>query len=260
MSRVELRISDGVAEIALSAPERHNALDRPAFADLAEAARETGEAARAHRVRAALVRGEGPSFCAGLDLDELATLADDPPREADIRALQAAFDAIEDLPVPVIAAVHGACLGAGLQLAVACHLRAVAEDAQLGLLEARWGLVPDLGASARLPRLVGLGRATDLALTGRTVDSQVALTWGLAERRLEGDPATAGRELAAALAAGPTVALGAVPRLMRGAQVATREEALEAERTAQASCLRSRDLAEAARAARARETPAFWGW
>ncbi len=260
MSRVQLHLADGVAEIALVAPERHNALDRAAFADLAEAAREVADAAHAHRARAALVRGEGPSFCAGLDLDELGRLAEDPPREADIRALQAAFDAIEDLPIPVVGALHGACLGAGLQLAAACHLRAVAPDAELGLLEARWGLVPDLGASARLPRLVGLGRATDLALTGRTVDAELALSWGLAERRLEGDPADGGRELAAALAAGPTVALGAVPRLLRGAAVATREEALEAERQAQQRCLASRDLTEASRAARARETPTFWGW
>jgi enoyl-CoA hydratase/carnithine racemase len=162
--------------------------------------------------------------------------------------------------VPTVAALLGVALGGGCQLALAAHLRLVAPDAQLGLLEARWAIIPDLGATYRLPRLIGLSRATDLAMTGRTIDAQTALDWGLADALLDGDDfAGQARAYTARLAAGPTTALGAIPALLRASFTGERDAVLAAERTAQVTCLTSDDFKEAVRAAVVREEPSFRG-
>ncbi|MGH3665502.1 MAG: enoyl-CoA hydratase/isomerase family protein [Egibacteraceae bacterium] len=174
--------------------------------------------------------------------------------------MQQAFTVFEDLPVPTVAAVRGVALGAGCQLAIACHLRVGAPDAQFGLLEARWGLIPDLGATWRLPRLVGLSRATDLTVTGRCIDAGTALAWGLLDAVLdEPDFDAAVHRYAASLAAGPTVATGQVPALLRDSLSRSRDDVLAAERRAQAACLASADFAEAATAAVEGRSPRFQG-
>jgi enoyl-CoA hydratase/carnithine racemase len=251
---------DAVGVVTLARPERLNALDEDGFAQLASAAGAAAAAAATRRVRAVLVAGEGRAFCSGLDVTMFGGQAAHPPDDAWIAGLQSAFTALEELQVPTVAALHGPVLGAGLQLALACHLRLAARDAELGLLETRWAIIPDLGATYRLPRLVGLSRAIDLAVTARTIDAATAFAWGLVDGLLDGDDAGGeARAYAARLAAGPTLATGALPGLMRTALTATREDALAAERVAQARCLASEDFREAIRAARGNETPAFRG-
>ena len=251
---------DGVGVVTLDRPEKRNALDEAAFKELRDVARQVEEAAADGRVRAVLVRGAGPAFSAGLDVTLFGAQVASAPPDDWIAELQDAFTAYEDLPVPTVAAVRGPTLGAGCQLAVACHLRVAAPDLRIGVLEARWGLIPDLGGTYRLPRLVGLSRAVDLAASARTVDAETALAWGLVDAVLpqEGFDGAA-RAYVARLAAGPTVAVGAVARLMREGLASDRAGVLAAERAHQQRCLASEDFREAVTAAVERRDPTFRG-
>jgi enoyl-CoA hydratase/carnithine racemase len=235
-------VVDGVAHVVIARPAKRNALSREVLDRLAAHA---ATAADDPRVGAVVVSGEGGHFSAGLDLADLAGLATADLDEAGVAAVQAVLTAYEELDVPTIAAIDGVCLGGGLQLALACHLRAVAPGARMAVLEPRWGLVPDLGATWRLPRLVGAGRATELILTSREVGAEEALAIGLAELSLGGpDPLEEAHALAARIAAGPT-ALRLVPRLVREAVGAPRVVALAAEARAQLRALAAGDLAAA---------------
>lgn len=253
---------DAVGIVRLNRADKLNAMNSDVFTGLHDAAAAAGKAAAEGTCRAVLVIGEGRAFSAGLDVSLFAAQASgQAPDDAHISWLQQAFTAFEDLPVPTVAAVRGVAIGAGCQLALACHLRIAAPDASLGLLEARWGLVPDLGATWRLPRLVGLGRATDLAMSGRTVDAITAAAWGLVDAVAgeDDDFEQYAREYVAVLASGPTVALGAVAGLMRDSYRNDRATVLAAERQAQQRCLASDDFREAATAGMQRRTPRFRG-
>jgi enoyl-CoA hydratase/carnithine racemase len=211
-------------------------------------------------VRAVLLRGDGRAFCSGLDVSLFGEQVGQGMSEEGIAWLQQSFTGFEDLPVPVVAALHGVAYGGGAQLALAAHLRITAPDLQLALLEVRWGIIPDLGALARLPRLVGISRAADLAMTARILDAQTALAWGLVDAVLDDDDfGAAAHAYAARLAAGPTLALGAIPGLLRQSFTTGRDEVLAAERAAQQRCLASADFVEAATAAMQGRPPTFGG-
>jgi enoyl-CoA hydratase/carnithine racemase len=171
---------DGIAHLVLDRPEKLNALDEPAYAALADAIR---DAATERDLRFLVIRGEGRAFCAGNDLADLAKLVEEPDFARTKRpALLEASALLERLGVPTVCQIHGVCLGGGLELALACDFRVVAHDAALGLPETRIGLIPDLGGLSRLPAMVGLGRATDLVMTGRVIDGREAHRIGLASR------------------------------------------------------------------------------
>ena len=253
---------DAVGVVTLNRPDKLNAMNDDVFTGLLDAAAAATEAAADRRCRAVLVLGAGRAFSAGLDVSLFAAQASgEIPDDDFIARLQQSFTAFEDLPVPTVAAVRGVALGAGCQLAIACHLRIAAADASVGLLEARWGLIPDLGGTLRLPRLVGLSRATDMAMSARKVDAPTALSWGLVDAVHEGSGTFEqwAHEYAAGLAAGPTVATGAVAALMRDSYRLDREAVLAAERRAQQRCLSSADFTEAATAAMQGRSPDFTG-
>ena len=252
---------DGVGVVTLRRPDKLNAMNHAVFAGLHAAAAAAAQTAADGRCRAVLVIGEGRAFSAGLDVSLFAAQASgEAPDDEGISYLQQAFTVFEDLPVPTVAAVRGVALGAGCQLALACHLRIAAPDASMGLLEARWALIPDLGATWRLPRIVGLSRATDLAMSARTVDAATSLQWGLVDAVLDGDDFEAqARGYVARLAAGPTGATGVVAALMRNSFAANRDTVLAAERQAQQRCLASNDFREAAMAGLEGRTPNFTG-
>jgi enoyl-CoA hydratase/carnithine racemase len=252
--------ADAVGVVTLDRPDKLNAMDEATFSGLHDAAARAAAGAAEGRVRAVLVIGAGRAFSAGLDTSLFGEQLAGAPSDEWIAWLQQAFTGFEDLPAPTIAAIRGVALGAGCQLALAAHLRVAAPDAVLGLLEVRWALLPDLGGTYRLPRLVGLSRATDLAVTGRTVDAATAHRWGLVDEVIADEDFAAGaRAYAARLAAGPTVALGALPHLLRASMSGRRDDVLAAERRAQQACLASDDFKEAVRAALAREEPIFGG-
>jgi enoyl-CoA hydratase/carnithine racemase len=188
-----------VAWWTLNRPRELNALNADLFARLAAA---TEEAAADPEVRVVVIRGTGErAFSAGADLDEL-----DGSSEQEAQAILArggaVFSAIERLGKPVIAAVDGYALGGGLELALACTLTLVSTNASLGLPEVRLGLIPGYGGTQRLPRAIGLARALDLILTGRTIAAAEALEIGLLTRVAD-DALAAAIALAEEIAAFP---------------------------------------------------------
>jgi enoyl-CoA hydratase/carnithine racemase len=238
---VRFEVEDRVGVVTIDRPDRRNAMDVAVFEGLADAA----DQARVHDdVGAVLVRGEGGTFSSGIDVSVLGEQATEGARvdESFITRLQDAFTAFEELDVPTLAAIEGPCFGAGLQLALACHLRAVAPDASMSIMETRWALIPDLGGTYRLPRLVGLGRATELTLTARRVAADEAVRIGLAEVRF--DDLEGAHALARRLASGPG-AVRRAPRLLRENLDRDRTVALAAERAAQLECIAGPDFAEA---------------
>lgn len=251
---VRYELTDGVAVITIDRPEKRNAMDLEVFGALRDAA---AEAAADDRAGAVLVCGEGGTFSSGIDITVLGSQAmDGDVEESFIVGLQEALTAYEELDIPAVAAIDGPCFGAGLQLAIACHLRAVTPSASLSVMEVRWALVPDLGGTYRLPRLVGLGRATELALTGRRVDADEAVRTGLAE--LAVDDLGEAHELAARLAAGPG-SVRRVPRLVRENLTRSRDDALAAERRAQLASFAGPDFREVVQARLAGREPRFVG-
>jgi enoyl-CoA hydratase/carnithine racemase len=155
----ELRVEDRgpVRHLVIARPDKRNALTHRFYQVLTEA---LDAAAIASDVRCLILRGEGRAFSAGHDVHELAELNADPDRLQSVRPVWLrAVNRLEDVAKPTIACVHGPCIGAGAELALACDMRVMATDATVSLAETRLGLVPDLGGSSRLPALVGLGRA-----------------------------------------------------------------------------------------------------
>jgi enoyl-CoA hydratase/carnithine racemase len=242
--RVSVTIEDGVADVRLARPQKMNALDPAMFRAIVD----TGESLKGDRsVRAVVLSGEGRGFCAGLDFGSFQAMAggEDRPAggggggggtasigETDGRIThlgqQAAYVWTE-VPVPVIAAVHGVALGGGLQIALGADIRIVAPDAQLSVLEIRWGLVPDMTATLMLPRLVGLDVAKELTFTGRMVEGEEAVRLGLATR-VAADPRAAALELAREIAGKSPHAVRGAKRLLEGTVTSTPAEQLEAER------------------------------
>lgn len=230
--RVLLSVEDGVAHVRLNRADKRNGLDRAMFEALVAA----GEAVAAdRRVRAVVLSGEGPAFCAGLDWKSFlgdregatALLARDAARSPANVAQRACWIWTE-VPVPVIAAVHGAALGGGLQLALACDIRLVAPEATLSVMEIRYGLVPDMTASQTLLRLVRPDVAKELVFTGRIVNGDEAGRIGLATR-VCADPLGEAKELARTIAAQSPDAIRAAKKLCDAAPGMSVAEALKLE-------------------------------
>ena len=169
-----------VLRIILNRPDRRNAINDDMFAGLSRAADEISE--NPNQWRVLVISGKGKDFCSGGDLGTL--LGGGYGGGASgvkkaFRGLQDVLDKIENIPVPTIAAVHGHALGAGLQLALACDFRIAAQDALLGLPDVKNGFIPGLGATIRLPRLIGLARAKEMLLMADPIDAKKALDFGL---------------------------------------------------------------------------------
>jgi enoyl-CoA hydratase/carnithine racemase len=203
MSLVRYQADGAVAVITLDRPPV-NALSGQLVADLEEAI----DRSAAGAVRAVVVTGS-PHFAAGADISEFKAAMDSGGSAASLGVeLGQALNTLAALPKPVIAAVRGFALGGGLELAMSCDLRVLSEGARVGQPEIKLGVIPGAGGTQRLTRLVGVGRAKDLVLTGRMIDAPTALAWGLADRVVPEDELdAAARALADELAAGATVAM-----------------------------------------------------
>ncbi len=180
MSTAELKtdLVDGVGVVSLNRPHRHNAVTDALFDEMCAALRGyLGDPA----VRCVLIRGEGPSFCSGRDTAELGKRADGEDDFTFVREHQRIRLEVLESPKPVVAAVQGAALGGGFEIALSADMRIVAEDATFGLPEVGLGLVPDTGGTQLLPALVGPARAKYLVLSGARIDARTAYAWGLAE-------------------------------------------------------------------------------
>ena len=243
---LRLAIDGEVATVTLDRPERRNAMTPATWHGLAAIG-----ASLPAEVRVVVLRGAGPSFCAGIDLrlvtgegvpgEEGIASAADPDFEHRIAGYQAGYTWLGDPSVVSVAAVQGHAIGAGFQLALACDLRILADDAKLCMKEPALGLVPDLTGTKPLVDIVGLPRAIELCLTARTVTAPEALMLRLAELvvpNTELDAAVA--DLVAALLAVDARAARATKALLRQAGAHTPEQQAAAERRAQADLLRGR--------------------
>jgi enoyl-CoA hydratase/carnithine racemase len=247
-----------VRHVVLNRPDKRNAFD-------GELVLATGAALRAAaddpNVWVVVVRGAGKVFSAGMDVAALAGAATEVERlRAFRRDALAAFNLAEEMTKPVIAQIHGVCLGGALELALACDMRVLSDDAFVGLPETRLGLVPDVGGSSRLPQVVGLGRAKELIMTGRVIGAQDAERIGLANRvapAAELDAVT--QELVDELLACAPVAVGLAKRLMDASARPALSTTLELEVAAQELCARTEDVREGVQAAAERRAPAFKG-
>jgi enoyl-CoA hydratase/carnithine racemase len=232
------------ASIALNRPAKLNALNLALVGALEDQLRRVGAVPE---VDVVVVRGSGRSFCAGLDLDMFA--AEGMPREF-YRSQERGFRALELMDKTVIAAIHGHCLGGGVQLAAACDVRVASSDAVLGLPAIDEGLFPGM-APYRLPRLVGKGRATSLILTGRPVGAEEAHRIGLVDHVIAADRFE--EELSAvvdAYARAPRAAAAATKRLIARSFDASFDEVLAESEALLEACLGSPEV-ERARHARA---------
>lgn len=173
---VETKLEGGIARIFLNRPEKVNALDWRLLRLLLDAVREVASNAQ---VRVVLLGGYGRAFCGGADVNVLRGLdADNAARF--VHSIHEVCVAIRALPVPVVARLHGAVIGAGLEIAAACDLRIAAEGTKFSMPEVRLG-IPSVVEAALLPRLMGHGRAAWLVLTGAAIDARRAYEWGLVE-------------------------------------------------------------------------------
>jgi enoyl-CoA hydratase/carnithine racemase len=234
---------DKVRILRLNRPAVMNALDTELVHALGSA---LARARDDDAVRAVLVTGEGGSFCSGADLKEaLATLGQGRPLEERVGPFQENIRIIASMPKPVVAAVDGAAVGFGADLALACDLRVLSGRAYLQEKFVGIGLMPDGGATFHLPRVVGIGRALELLLLGEKIEAARALELGLANRVVPPETLIAtALELCRRLADGPPLALAHIKSATRAALASSLDEALTREGKGQAELLRSADLVE----------------
>lgn len=258
--RVE--ITDGVVAITLDRPDKLNALTFEAYADLRDLLAELPHRDDAPRV--VVISGEGRGFCSGGDVEEIIGEL----QKMDVRELLdftrmtgSVVRGIRDCPLPVIAAVNGIAAGAGAVIALACDLRLLAESAKFAFLFTRVGLAgADMGSAYLLPRIVGLGRASELLLLGDRVDAERAAAIGLASEVLPDDQLQARSfELAKRLAEGPALAHEATKLLISRELDTDFASAIELEAITQALLMKSDDHAEFYNAFKAGRDPNWTG-
>jgi enoyl-CoA hydratase/carnithine racemase len=239
--RVSIDIVDGVADVRMDRGDKMNAMDGRMFAALVGVA---DELSTNTAVRAVVLSGNGPSFCAGLDFSGFQAMAGgegdaatgtgeigrvEPDREHVTHRAQQAVWGWHQLPMPVIAAVHGVAFGAGCQLAVGADIRFVTPDVRMSVLEIRWGLSPDMTITSLLPALIGADRAKELIWTGREVNGPEAVEIGLATHVAD-DPHASAMELAMLIASKSPDAVRAGKRLINNAATEDYNALFEAER------------------------------
>ncbi len=247
-----------VRHLVLNRPEKRNALNEEAIRSLGAAV----EAAAADdSVRVVVVRGEGAMFSSGMDLNDLRELSESPANLRDYRRpILQWWNLLEEMPKPTICQIHGAALGGAFELALACDFRTMAEDAIAGIMEARIGLLPDVGGCSRLPAVVGLGNAKELIMTGKVIDGREAHRIGFANRVAPADQLAEVTETFAneLLACAPR-AVGLAKRVMDAAAKPALALTLEQEVAAQETLAASEDFAEGARAFFEKRDPEFVG-
>lgn len=259
--RVTVQITDGVADVQLTRPDKMNALDHEMFVGLIEAGERVGADPS---VRAVVLHGAGRCFCAGLDMSSFQRMAGDAQASSEddrpARGLlgksasspanfaQRAAWVWNEVPVPVIAAVHGVAFGGGLQVALGADIRIVAPDARLSVMEIKWGLIPDMTGTQTLRRLVPLDVAKELTFTGREVSGTEAVSLGLATR-VSDDPHAAATELARDIASKSPDAIRAGKQLLEASVQVDVAEGLKLEAKAQAGLIGSPNQEESVRAA-----------
>jgi len=274
MQTLELERTGDAGEVAylrLNRPERLNAFSIEMWREM----RALGlELCDDPSIRCLVVIGNGRAFSSGIDTsvftggsgaesieggDDAGTRHTDPTVDAILRT-QEAYSWLGDARYPTVAAVRGYALGAGLQLALACDIRVFARGTQVGLLEHKYGILPDLGGTQRLPRVVGAGKAKEMIWTAARLDAEEAARIGLCERLVDDDELEHEVDsLAATIAAAPPLAVQGAKRAVAAAGRLPVQEGLVVEAEEQAVCLRSADMREAVAAFVEQRAPRYEG-
>jgi enoyl-CoA hydratase/carnithine racemase len=252
-------LEDGVAVVTLTGAERKNPLTFASYAELRDTFREL---AYADDVHAVVITGEAGNFCSGGDVRDIIGPLTGMDMRGLLRFTRMTGDlvkAIRGCPQPVIAAIDGACAGAGAMIATACDIRLATPRAKVAFLFTRVGLAGcDMGACALLPRIIGQGRTAELLFTGRSMAAEEGERWGFFNRLA--DPVLdEAATLARSLASGPTFAHGMTKTMLDQEWDMSLPAAIEAEAQAQAICMQTRDFERAYRAFLAKERPVFEG-
>jgi len=268
--RVVVEVKDGIADVRMSRPEKLNAVDSAMFQALIETGRDV---ARDGSIRVVVLSGEGRSFCAGLDMASFQAMADGSRsaggggstsgqrllgvhEDSPANFAQRAAWVWQEVPQPVIAAVHGVAYGAGIQIALGADIRFVAPDARLSIREVHWGLIPDVAATQTARRVLRLDVAKELTFTGRVVSGEEAVGLGLATH-VSDDPRQAAFELAREIAARNPHAVRAAKQLWNEATLVSVEAGLALEASLQRSLIGTPNQVEAIRANLEKRPPAF---
>src|SRR5215813_7374361 len=264
--RVSFTISDGVADVRLMRAEKMNALDAAMFDALVSA---SDRLKKEKGLRAVVLSGDGRAFCAGLDMDRFQAMKEKggngvpggEDRDLTVRTHglanfpQQAVWGWRQLPVPVIAAVHGVAFGGGFQLALGADMRFLAADARMSIMEIKWGLVPDMAGTPILARLVRDDILRDLTYTGRIFSAQEALSYGLATRICD-DPRAEALAAAKEIAAKNPDAIRAAKRMIEDLAIDP-GPALLAESVEQKKLIGTANQKEAVRANLEKRAPRF---
>ena len=257
-----LELARGVATITLDRPDRLNALTFEVYRELAETFEQLG---RDDDVRAIVITGRGRGFCSGGDQDDIIKHLlgrDTPALLAFTRATGRLIEAMRACKRPIVGAINGTAVGAGAVIACACDLRIVSKDAKFGFIFPKVGLCgADMGATYLLPRIVGLGHASELLFFGDVIDAAHAERIGLVNKLVaDGDEALkVAQEWAAKLAAGPAFAHSMTKQMLESEHTMPLAAAIEAEAQAQALCMQHPDFGEAHAAFKEERPPRFVG-
>lgn len=232
MERIDLELDQGIATVSLNRPDKRNAIDWPmlkAWVDVQKQLR------KQDGLRGIIIRGNGASFCAGLDF---ASFGQTParivqaflqPGSREANLFQQACIGWRDLPVPVVAAIHGHCYGGGMQLALGADFRFCHADAQLSVMEIKWGLIPDMSAMVTLRELIPIDLAKRLVMTAEVFSGEQAAAWGLVTE-VRDDPEQAAAELLGRIGERSPDAVAAAKGLLQESWMASPGEALALER------------------------------
>lgn len=258
---IQISQRGSIFEIILNRPQKRNAIDAAMYQQLDAA---VAAAARADDVRAVLLRGMGKSFSAGIDVTAFLTMAERYGEnwQQHMRAIthdfQSVLTRLERLEQPTIALLHGHCLGLAMELALACDLRLAAEGTMMGLPETRLGMIPDVGGTTRLTRLVGPARAKELIFTGRQIEARQAADWGIVNDVVPaGELLVRAETLVDEISQAAPLAVGMAKRVIDG--LADLDRGLMLEGWAQSQLFTSEDLTEGLQSFLMKRTPRFKG-
>jgi enoyl-CoA hydratase/carnithine racemase len=259
--RVRVVIADHVATVTLNRAEKRNAVDTAMFEALFEAA---DSIAANPLVRAVVMHGDGKDFCAGVDISVFggegigATIGErmKPRTLSGANFFQSASLCWRDLPVPVIAALHGSAFGAGFQIAMGADMRYAAPDTRMSIMEIKWGIVPDMGITATLPGILAEDKVRELAYTGRLVDANECLALNLVTG-IHADPLAKASAVAAEIAAKSPDAVRAIKKLVSESWRGNAAATLKLEADLQMSVMAGGNQKEAAAANIEKREPVF---
>ena len=259
MTRVSVTYENHIAHVTLNRPDKMNAVDEEMIHAIIAAGREVA----ASDARAVILSGDGNGFCAGLDVMSFASMAGKdteemmmPRTHGDTNRWQEVSLVWRRVPVPVIAALHGVCFGAGFQLALGADIRFAAPGTKMSVMEMKWGLVPDMGGMLLLPHLARSDVIRLLTYTARSFTAEEAAEWGLVTTLAE-DPLAAAQALAEEIAGKSPSAIREAKALIEVGESEAREAILLAESQAQANLIGNADQMEVIAAQMQKRAPVF---